>query len=698
VKREAILGFALLVLFLFLVFPAHVRAQGGPTLTLDPTSGSAGSRLIYNYSPGFNGFYCWDNYVSFGDKYIYRDTAGGYPWPPLDGWPGPQHAYDSYNRWSDPTIVPSDAAPGTYTITETEYGLRVLEAHGGSIYNAEYYILASASTSFTVTVPTITLDPAEGKAGSSFKFTVSGFPQNDNVYVAFGDTIPSIGGRAGERGFLNPSLVYASMDITTDSSGSATGSLTVPSSYFSPPPGRYNVTAGDALGYPYDNEVNNQCHTSFLVTGGQTNPTPARPPPVLTLHTTNGPADSSVKFSVSHFSPNTYFNIIFPSSGSSWINTFETDASGAATGIFTVPYVNPATYTVTATDTTGNYATAQFTVTPTPETITITSYVGTTVSVRHAGSSDWIELSDPTSYVWQEGDTIATETNTVIRVELGSHGTVTLAPDSSIFVHTISESDVTYSVTGNTYQQTSETVRTVNGVEVVTDSSSNQAIQSKVGDPQFIIAATNTSALIQVFEGTVTLSDSSRNSVSIGQGYQSSIALNQAPTLPVPINDVTPPSVQSAFPASSQSSISESTPISVTFSEAIDPSSTAGLNFTLMDSKGALVNGEWTVLYQTVIFTPQSSLPDGTYVVDVKGGSQGVRDLSGNALLSDYTFTFIGGASVSGGSANSFVIDFGSTAFILVVVAVVVVTICAVALVARKLNKATSHLRKESIV
>jgi hypothetical protein len=273
------------------------------------------------------------------------------------------------------------------------------------------------------------------------------------------------------------------------------------------------------------------------------------------------------------------------------------------------------------------------------------------VYVQHANSADWIKLSDPKNYVIQEGDTISTVTNSILNIDLGSHGTVTLDPDSTIFIHTVSESDVTYSVKGNFYQSTSDTVTVVhsvvNGVPVdeVTDSST-EVSHTDFGDPQFTIAATNTSTLVQVFEGVVSLNDSSGHSVSIGAGNQSSITMDQAPTMPEPISDTTSPSVVSVFPVSSQPTINESMPISVTFSKAIDPSSADGSNFTITDSKGAPVNGNWTVLYQTVIFTPQSSIPSGTYIADVKGGSQGVRDLIGNALPSDYTFTFTVGSAV----------------------------------------------------
>jgi hypothetical protein len=339
--------------------------------------------------------------------------------------------------------------------------------------------------------------------------------------------------------------------------------------------------------------------------------------------------------------------------------------------------------------------------TPTPNLVTISKYYGIEVYVKHANSAEWIVLPDPKKYDYQEGDTLSTVKQTIIQIDLGRHGYVTLDPDSTIFIHTVSESDVTFSVTGNFYQTTSDKVTivdtVVNGVPVhaVTDTASESAGTSPMpcingGDPQYTVTATNTSTLIRVYEGVVTLNDSSGHSVSIGAGNQSSITLNQAPATPEPMNDTTPPSVLSVFPVSYEPSINESMPISVTFSKAIDPSSAAGSNFTITDSKGASVSGDWTVLYQTVIFTPQSSLPVGTYVVDVKGGSQGVRDLSGNALLSDYTFTFTGGASERGGSSNPLGIDFGSTAFILIVVAVAVVIIIAVVLVARKLSRTRS--------
>lgn len=242
-KRGAIIGFALVVLFLFSIFPAHVRAQEVGTLTLYPTSGSAGSAISYpcisTYAPylGPPG-----GYVSFGDKYFYNvDGKGAWGLPTdLPGW--------------YPTFVPADAAPGTYTITDKWYTTNFdNEGHILPGYNLTFV----GTGFFTVTVPTITLDPAEGKPGSTFKFTVSGFPQNDNVSVEFGETIPANPDKVehspfiqGNRGFLQSSRDLDFKEVTTDSSGNATGSLTVPEFGFLGQgfsPGRYNVTAGDHL-------------------------------------------------------------------------------------------------------------------------------------------------------------------------------------------------------------------------------------------------------------------------------------------------------------------------------------------------------------------------------------------------------------------------------------------------------------------
>lgn len=477
--------------------------------------------------------------------------------------------------------------------------------------------------------PSLTLDPTQGPVGTTVSFTGTGYTPGKFLQIIFANSLFWGAKTAFSLVYGLPIIDQSGWPIT---SGSISGSFSVPAELNSASGigmvpvslGLYGVFAAEVD--PND-AIYSLTSASFTVTGAPT-PTPT-PSPTPTPTPTPSPTPTPTPTPTPSASP------------------------------------SPAETPTTPTPTTPTPSSS-----PPAETITILSYYGTEVYVKHANSAEWIELSDPTSYVYQEGDTISTVTNSIIKIDLGSHGTVTLDPDSSIFIHTISESDVTSSVTGNSYQQTSDTVTVVhsvvNGVPV--DEVTDQA-EEYVGDPQFTITATDTSTLIRVFEGVVTLNDTSGHSVSIEAGNQSSITMGQAPTAPEPMHDTTPPSVVSVFPVSWEPSINESMPVSVAFSKAIDPGSAAGSNFTITGSNGAAVNGGWTVLCQTVIFTPQGSLPGGTYVVDVKGGSQGVRDLSGNALPSDYTFTFTVGAA---GGVFSISLPVAAAIVAVIIVAIVV--------------------------
>ena len=81
----------------------------------------------------------------------------------------------------------------------------------------------------------------------------------------------------------------------------------------------------------------------------------------------------------------------------------------------------------------------------------------------------------------------------------------------------------------------------------------------------------------------------------------------------------------------------------VTFSEAIDPTTVTTTNLTLTPSGGSAVAA--TVAYDgpslTATLTPTAALTAGTvYTVRVKGGTTGIADLAGNRLVADATSTF----------------------------------------------------------
>lgn len=109
-------------------------------------------------------------------------------------------------------------------------------------------------------------------------------------------------------------------------------------------------------------------------------------------------------------------------------------------------------------------------------------------------------------------------------------------------------------------------------------------------------------------------------------------------TLTVTYNvaDTTPPTVASTSPASGATNVSTGTTITVTFSEAMSASSIHAGTFQVSGVSGSVgVNGA------IAVFTPSGALADSTgYTVTVLGGANGVRDAAGNALASNYSWSF----------------------------------------------------------
>ena len=107
--------------------------------------------------------------------------------------------------------------------------------------------------------------------------------------------------------------------------------------------------------------------------------------------------------------------------------------------------------------------------------------------------------------------------------------------------------------------------------------------------------------------------------------------------------DTTPPTVTSTSPAAGSSSAPVTGTARATFSEAIDSATVTGSSFTLTTSQGQAVptSVSYTGSSRTATLTPSSPLAYGTsYTATVKGGASGVKDLSGNALASDVSWSF----------------------------------------------------------
>ncbi len=131
------------------------------------------------------------------------------------------------------------------------------------------------------------------------------------------------------------------------------------------------------------------------------------------------------------------------------------------------------------------------------------------------------------------------------------------------------------------------------------------------------------------------------------QSYQSSNywvdPLYVVGTPPPPPQDTTPPTVTSTTPTNNATGIATSATMSVVFSEAMDAATISTSTLVLRTAGGATVaaTASFNSATRTATVTPNSVLSFSTsYVLTINGGAVGVKDLAGNALVSNVTSTF----------------------------------------------------------
>lgn len=108
--------------------------------------------------------------------------------------------------------------------------------------------------------------------------------------------------------------------------------------------------------------------------------------------------------------------------------------------------------------------------------------------------------------------------------------------------------------------------------------------------------------------------------------------------------DTTAPTVVGASPANAAAGVDRNTNVEATFSEDMN-ASTLGANFTLYKQGSSSSIDCWSSPYSSVNKTatvdPCSDLEENTtYTATVEGGPSGAKDLAGNALAQDYSWTF----------------------------------------------------------
>ena len=104
------------------------------------------------------------------------------------------------------------------------------------------------------------------------------------------------------------------------------------------------------------------------------------------------------------------------------------------------------------------------------------------------------------------------------------------------------------------------------------------------------------------------------------------------------VPDTTAPGILETVPQNAAADVAVNSPVSVTFSEAMDPGSITTATFTLTNISGQPVTGTVNYSGTTAIFTPVSNLDFGTLYLATMHSS--VKDISGNSMAAAYNFSF----------------------------------------------------------
>lgn len=161
-------------------------------------------------------------------------------------------------------------------------------------------------------------------------------------------------------------------------------------------------------------------------------------------------------------------------------------------------------------------------------------------------------------------------------------------------------------------------------------------------------AATNTATL----DPTANLANNTSYTVTVTTGAKDLAGNSLAATPPTTfttIPDTTAPTVTSRTPTAA-TGVATGINVTVTFSEAMATASINGSTFTLTRTTGAgapaAVTGavSYDPATRIATFNPSADLAPGqAYTVTILGGASGVKDLAGNAMAVNATFSFTTG-------------------------------------------------------
>ena len=200
---------------------------------------------------------------------------------------------------------------------------------------------------------------------------------------------------------------------------------------------------------------------------------------------------------------------------------------------------------------------------------------------------------------------------------------------SSALTATLSESISASTITATTFTLKDSTMNPVSGTVTVRGTTAMFAPSSALAGSTLYTATLTTG--VKDLAGKALLTD-----------YTWSFTTGTTP-------DTTPPTVNTPSPPSGATNVSVSSSITATFSEPVNPETVTATTFTLKDHANNLVTGNITTNGITVAFVLPSGarLNLGTaYTATLTTGN---KDLAGNALATNFSWTFTTSAASSTG-------------------------------------------------
>ena len=147
---------------------------------------------------------------------------------------------------------------------------------------------------------------------------------------------------------------------------------------------------------------------------------------------------------------------------------------------------------------------------------------------------------------------------------------------------------------------------------------------------------TSNLALSTSYTATVTTGVKDLAGNALAANYAWSFTSGAAP-------DTTPPTITHVNPANGDAGVAINRKIAATFSEVMDPLTITNVTFTLTGPGTTPVTGTVTYVGLVATFTPTANL--AIYTTYTATVTTGVKDLAGNALAVNYTWTFTTGAA-----------------------------------------------------